>query len=713
MNTIELNPKTPQPGRGAFGTQALHVFVLLSLAFAARLYDLLGRQPSFFAVRQSHGSDVLLSMLLLSVVLPGLVVACLWLIGRPAPRLRQASYSLLVLLCMTAIALPPLKRLGLPGWSVLALGAVLGLAATAVYFRFVVARRFVTILSPVVVLFPAMFLVGSPTARLLWWTVEPPLSEVKVGNPVPVVFIVFDEFSGISLMDAQRRIDLVRYPNFAAMAREAIWFRNATTMSTSTHHAVPSLLTGEHPHGPSAAPVLSEYPRNLFTLLGRSHRLVVEEAETYLCPAGWSGEPLEEASLPRRLWSLTLDAAVLESYIVLPSDWPLRLPDVTGRWGNFLDQDRRFGGRPSPHASRYEQFEHFLDRIRPSDEPGLYYAHLMLPHVPWNYQPSGKEYGNPLEALAADSVNITHGLIGLHRHTEHWTRDEEAVDQAYHRYLLQVGFVDRLVGRLVDHLKRAGLYDQSLIVLTADHGVSCRPDRDRRTPDDVNAPDILSIPLLVKLPHQREGRTSDRNVQSADLLPTIAEVLKIELPWATYGASVLDSSRPEPAEKEISLEDPWEERLKFDGPFEAKYDALAAMLAMARGSAGQGGQARGGLATDLIGRRLDELELSSPVSCRIELARPEEFADVKIDGPRVPCYIGGRVEPGPDVKLPLELAVSVGGTIRAVTRTFQIEGLETCWAALVPEASFRPGRNEIRVLVISSSVGKRSVHPTQ
>ena len=737
---MEPNPKTP-PVRGDFGTQSLHVFVLLSLAFAGRMYELLGRQPAFFVVRQSHAADVLLWVLALSFLLPGMVVALLWLVGLPALRLRQAMFALVVLVAMIAIVLAPLKRLEglvvLPGPVMLGLGMLLGLAATAVYFRFAAARRLVTILSPAAVLFPLVFAL-SPSARLVCWNMEPPLLDVEVGNPVPVVLIVFDEFSGISLMDAGRRIDPVRFPNLAAFAREATWYRNATTMSTSTHHAVPAILSGDHPHGPDAAPTWSEYPRNLFTLLGRTHRLVVQEAETYLCPAGLSGVALQEDSLPRRFWSLLVDSALLDLCLLLPADGPFRLPDVSGRWGNFLDQDREFGGRPSPHTNRREQFDGFLERVWPSQKPDLVYAHLMLPHVPWNYLPTGQEYAFPLEPPWADSLNVTHGLIGLRRSSEHWTRDPVAVTLAYQRYLLQLGFVDRLAGRLIDHLKKSGLYDQSMIILTADHGVSCRPDHDRRNVDEVNAPDILSIPLLVKLPHQRDARTSDRNVQTADLLPTIAEVLKINLPWQPYGKSVLDRSRPEPAVKEISREEPWEDRLTFDGRFEAKYEALAAMLAM--GGAGQGGavSGQGGAVPifakqggtvpifakqkwdcplkqlhQLLGRRPDEFEPAGPSLAAIELTWPEQFADMRIDGPDLPCYICGRVMPGPDAELPLELAIAVNGTIRAVTRTFQIEGLETAWAVLVPETSFRPGRNEIRLLVVSSSGGKLSLHPTE
>ena len=43
------------------------------------------------------------------------------------------------------------------------------------------------------------------------------------------------------------------------------------------------------------------------------------------------------------------------------------------------------------------------------------------------------------------------------------------------RYLLQLDFVDRLIGRLLRRLKAQGMYDNTLLVVTADHGIARRP----------------------------------------------------------------------------------------------------------------------------------------------------------------------------------------------------------------------------------------------
>ncbi len=59
-----------------------------------------------------------------------------------------------------------------------------------------------------------------------------------------VVLLVMDEFPGDSLLDRRRRIDPVRYPNFAALAGDATWFRNAFSVYDSTTKAVPLILDG-------------------------------------------------------------------------------------------------------------------------------------------------------------------------------------------------------------------------------------------------------------------------------------------------------------------------------------------------------------------------------------------------------------------------------------------------------------------------------------
>ena len=111
------------------------------------------------------------------------------------------------------------------------------------------------------------------------------------------------------------------------------------------------------------------------------------------------------------------------------------------------------GGRPARlHA--------WIGAIRKRDRPTFYFQHALLPHEPWIYLPSGHQSrpnGN-------DPIPAINGPIGFH--------DQALTNHNETRHLLQVGFVDRQVGLVLERLRRTGLFDQALIVVTADHGIA-------------------------------------------------------------------------------------------------------------------------------------------------------------------------------------------------------------------------------------------------
>jgi len=63
----------------------------------------------------------------------------------------------------------------------------------------------------------------------------------------PVVMVIFDELPLVSLLDGEGIIDPDRYPNFSSLADDAIWFRNATTVSGQTTKSIPAILSGLRP----------------------------------------------------------------------------------------------------------------------------------------------------------------------------------------------------------------------------------------------------------------------------------------------------------------------------------------------------------------------------------------------------------------------------------------------------------------------------------
>ena len=495
---------------------ALHIGTLASLSVAQPVLDLLSQQPEYLVSRQVGvlGASFLIFFLILAV--PGLVVAgtCLagWAIG--AKRWFQGAGIGMFLALLGLLVLKTLN----PDAGILLSGAVGLLAGSTalVYDRSPTARRYLTFLSPAMLIVPALFL-ANPSVQSVLNPDTPQGTALERGKTeTPVVMVVFDELPLQSLLNRRGGIDSRRFPNFFELAKDATWFPNTATVSPSTQYAVAAMLTGNLPEPDrTARPTRADYPDNLFTWLRNSHRPNVLESTTHLCPASQA----RASSNVQSLFRLLVDVSLIFLHLVLPEDLTYRLPDIRYGWAWQL-------GHP------VRQFESFLESIPGPEEPGLHFIHVQIPHLPWVYLPSGKRY------LSGGDISLF-GKRGL------WTRNEALVTLAYQRHLLQVGFADRLLGRLLRKLKAHDLYDRSLIVVASDHGVSFRPGGSRRAMTDANFKNILNVPLLIKAPHQEQGLVSDRPTQTTDILPTIAGILGVPAPWPTDGIPVTETELPE------------------------------------------------------------------------------------------------------------------------------------------------------------------------
>ena len=240
----------------------------------------------------------------------------------------------------------------------------------------------------------------------------------------------------------------------------------------------------------------------------------------------------------------------------------VRIPAISDSWGDFGQKEARpeakvvGPGGPEPCGRNVCRFASLFSQDR---RPTLYVLHSLLPHVPYLYLPSGRRYGvqSPL-------------LRGIKRNK--WLRAWPA-RQAYQRFLLQVEYTDRALGLLTRRLKAKGIYDRALMIVVADHGVSFRKLEPRRRPTGRNIQDIAFVPLFVKLPHQRRGRIDDGFARTIDVLPTIARVLHIRIPWHVDGRPLVGRRLARDATVSLEL---------GDGKYEtARLSALRALRARA------------------------------------------------------------------------------------------------------------------------------------
>ena len=337
--------------------------------------------------------------------------------------------------------------------------------------------------------------------------------------------------------------------------------------------------------------------------------------------------------------------------------------------------------------NRPGQFAQYMRGIDgTASKPQLDFLHLALPHFPWQYLPSGQSY----DVAGPDPPGLS---------SEHWSPEPWLSRQGYQRYLLQLGYVDRLLGRLIERLRAEGLYDRSLIVVTADHGISFRADLNRRVVVPGNAPDIANVPLFVKQPGQESGRVDEGHARTIDVLPTVAEAVGIRLGDEVDGRPLGQAGRARrPGQGQLLHR---QSRRAVVRRFRAP--------ARRRGGAPADGSFRVTASTECSPRRRAPGWSASPSalfrpagrrSFRVELDFRSGFAAFSPGSTSVPAFVTGRVTGAADAG---ELvAIAVNGRIAAVTKSFR-DGADIRVGAMISPQVLRTGANRVDALAVNGS----------
>ena len=680
----------------------LHLFALVGFAIAQPLYDLLGQNPEFFVAHRASPVHVVGMVVLLSVgVAFGLVVLELgaWLAGE---RVRRSMHWIFVFGLAILTVLPPAKRwIGGPDLVIVGVAVLVGFCFAVLYARWQGMRLFVTVLSPAVVAFPLWFLLLTPVSRLVMPGVIGAQADIEIKNPVPVVLVVLDEFNVTALLDAEGRIDPVRFPNFAALAAESWWFPNAVAASQSTEWAVPAILTGQQPQPDvPLTPTANDYPQNLFTMLGERYRLNVFESVTTLCPDTLCRQE-GNAVTSRRYAAFFADVAMIYLHIIAPPQLEQELPTLDAQWRDFggglmgeeAITEQGVGSRPEPpvgeNNNRDSHLTYFLSQIKESPNPALHFLHVILPHVTYEYLASGHKY------LPGESRPFPDGIIN---EQGGWIGEAPLILTAYHRYIQQIGYVDRFLGRLRNTLETGHLYEKALIILTADHGVSFRPGSSRRVVQNGNASDILKVPMIVKLPGQRQGRINERMVSSVDILSTIADVLNVKVPWHMDGYSMITNQKIHRTDVEIpgvghfkSKDLEGFPRLDWQVEHFGEHTSLDWLVPKGPQSA-------------LIGKKITDLRVGQSSALRFHGEDVEYLGHVNPAMGFLPALFRAHILETDDRNLPI--AIALNGRIWATTTTSEWDGKQNYFSVLLPPAAFKEGRNAVGVYRIEETGGK-------
>jgi hypothetical protein len=661
---------------------------LSALAVTGPLLDVYGKNPEVFVANRTTPLQMILFALVVAAFVPVLASLIVWSFTAVSPRAGDIAYGVVVTGLAVAIGLVVGRQM-----TDSMLFAVL--IVVAVVELFVVVNRwaegFLVMASVALPVVLGLFLVTSPASALIWER-EAVEESGEVGVLAPILFIQLDEFPLASIMGPDGGINRDLFPNFARLADEGTWYRNALADSIATAQSIPAILTGRRGER-GLSPSSVDHPENLFTLLAADYEMQVIEWVAAMCPTEVCPDFAGRA--PARFGSLLADVGVVYLHLAVPVPAEESLPGIDNSWTGFLGQGEptegvevSIDGLPVPGPDVRADWVDWLQRIANgvgrTDRPVLSYAHVPSPHVPWVTNPSGSHYQRP------EQYTEVEGVGGDGR----WA-DERLAMIGYQRHLYQLGLLDRMLGRIFAEMDRAGIWKGSMVVVVADHGASFVVGEHRRWPHESNRDDLYRVPMFVKYPGQTVGSVVDEPAFGIDLLPSIVDALAVRTDWEFDGISLLDIEGTDRPHQPI-----WWCCSRL--PASTDLDVLLAQVGRNHswipdqtswlGVAGVGPNA------ELIGARVDALpvEMGDRVLWHVELGADLVETD-RTDG-ITQTYISGRVAFPSDIE-PDEVLLVMNGTVAGMAVIIRDGPEGGTFHGMVAEDIVSTGPNQLDLLV--------------
>jgi len=151
-------------------------------------------------------------------------------------------------------------------------------------------------------------------------------------------------------------------------------------------------------------------------------------------------------------------------------------------------------------------------------QPNLAYFHFMPPHAP--YSPRRDFFGifddgytpvsKPLSKFSQD-------------------KDEALLLQRRQEYDEYIAYVDAEFGRLISHLTREGILDNTLVIFTSDHGELFERGILGHTTETLYEP-VIRVPLIISRPGQTQRQDVYTPTSCIDLLPTLLRLNEQQIP---------------------------------------------------------------------------------------------------------------------------------------------------------------------------------------
>ncbi len=340
----------------------------------------------------------------------------------------------------------------------------------------------------------------------------------------------------------------IKTPNLDALAADSVRYNNSfcsfPVCTPSRYSLLSGLYVREH-GGSSNHCTLSDDIPTFATLLRDAgyHTKAVGKmhfAPTYL-DVGFSEMELSEQDGPGR-WDDDYHRYLLLHGLIDYND----MQDQRSEYRDLAPDEywEKSGALESNLPEKYHSTTWIGDRAVASidkwssDQPELLMVGFIKPHHPFDPPAPWTDMYNPDElellpgwtdACLADDFVFHKGYFPHDKLTEATLRQVMAF------YYASISQIDRQVGLIIDKLKEKGLYEQTMIVFTSDHGDYMGFHHMLLKGNHLYEP-LAKVPLLIKFPEELSaGTVDDRLVNNIDIAPTILRQNGLAVPFRMKG----------------------------------------------------------------------------------------------------------------------------------------------------------------------------------
>jgi len=286
-------------------------------------------------------------------------------------------------------------------------------------------------------------------------------------------------------------------PHIDALGGDAVVFRNASVPAPWTLPSIASLMTGVSPNAHQTKHIFSRLPDNLETLAER------------LGDAGYAAGAIVSNPVLDPAFNLSQGFQQYESY-----------PKLLGYSFAARALYRTFPDSFDPTARGLAaRAADWIERHR--EQPFFLWVHFFDPHEAYTPPP---EYAPP--PLSYTSTAVPLNLPARTYAVGHVPPVEERLHTKA-LYEGEVRYTDAAIGELLQTVKQQGLYDDTLIILTSDHGEEFW-EHGSVSHGHTLYRELLQVPMIVKLPGPPAPLEVAAGVEVTALMPTILELCGVD-----------------------------------------------------------------------------------------------------------------------------------------------------------------------------------------